>query len=489
MSVGPAYKSFVVGECTPEIARQQLRGDLLILLRHCMYGAIIKSKTFYRVGYQKYLLLVRDFAKTLNILITTEKESIVKYYYNRQLIVQMTMTPQDNAKDPDNPFYVSVPLYKDPWYEVQTDILQLQPEQWKINYNMKYLVVIVDTFTRFIWSCPVASLESIKVQKAFGTALMRPGESSYNYRFLREKIGRVVVDGGSEFKDVFPDSMKLYFPNAEIITSSAKNRTGNRPTGNGPIEAAIRLLRRVIRDYSLAINPNFLQVEKDHAHYGLKKILYGYNNTVQIALHNKTPSQVVDETMDPKLRGKLSETVAHVKNQRNQKIILKQKNQYMLGGSQITKDRHGTMGYRIYKPPGQFAKEVDIKVSLKIYVVDKLDPGKPQFVDLIEYGEGTDTLKNVLWNTLVLVKAPVDNGPPSILHHFTTVTKEWGFRKPTPQEISQPFYVTRSIMEAIGGEHDEQTRKRQIAYLKEPLGYKRRRNESRTARYQGDYEE
>ena len=487
MSVGPAYKSFVAGECSPEIAQQQLRGDFMILLRHCMYGAIQNSKSFYRVGYQKYLHYVRLYAKNLNILITTEKESVVKYYYNRQLIVQMTMTPMKCGNDPDNPFYVSVPLYKAPNYEVQTDILQLQPDQWKINYNMKYLVVIVDTFSRYIWSSPVASLESIKVQRAFGAALMSKGISNKIYTFIREKIKRVVVDGGSEFKDIFRQSLKLYFPNAEIITSSAKNRTGNRPTGNGPIEAAIRLLRRVIRDYSLAIHPNFLSLEKNQQHYGLTKILSGYNNTMQIALHNKTPLQVMDETVLPKLRTELDKTVAHVENQRNKKIILKQQNQALLGGSQITRDRHGQMGYRIYKPPGQFAKEVDIKVSLKLYVVDRLDPGKPQFVDLIEYGNGTDTLKNVLWNTLVLVKAPVDNGPPSILHHFTTTIKAWGFQKPTPQEISQPFYVTKNIVEAILGEPDQQVQKRHIEFLQEPLGYKRRRNEPRAARYQEEY--
>ena len=129
------------------------------------------------------------------------------------------------------------------------------------------MVVIVDTFTRFIWCCPVANLKAIKVQKAFLSALNRPGNSNANYEFLRDKVKRVVVDGGSEFKSVFPQAVKLYFPNAEIITSNAKNRTGNRPTGNGPIEAAIRLLRLVMRDYSLGISPNFLGTENNIQHF------------------------------------------------------------------------------------------------------------------------------------------------------------------------------------------------------------------------------
>ena len=484
MSTGPAYKSFVAGECTPQMANQLLTPPIKAFLTDTMYSLISTKQTFYHVGFQKYLFLLRK-QRTLS----TEMESVVKYFYNRQLIVQMTMTPQKCGDDPDNPFYVSVPLYKAPHYEVQTDILQLLPEQVKINFNMRYLLVIVDTFSRFIWTCPVISLKAIKVQKAFITALSRPGESVENYHFLREKIQRVVIDGGSEFKDVFPDAIKLYFPNAELITSSAKNRTGNRPTGNGPIEAAIRLLRRVLRDYSLAINPNFLEMRKRKPHYGLSKILYAYNNTIQIALHNKTPSAVAAETMDPKLQQQLQNTVAHVENQRNEKIMLRQKNLTLLGGSQVTMDRHGTMAYRIYKPPGQFAKEVDIKVSLKVYVVDRVDPGKPQFVDLIEYGNGTDTLKNVLWNTLVLVKTPIDNGPPAILRHFTTVTAIWGFQRPTPKEISQPFYISKDIIQAIAGAPDANTRKRQLGYMNEPLAHKRRRNANRVVRFRGEYEE
>jgi hypothetical protein len=490
MSVGPAYKSFVVGECTPEVAATEIEGEFKTILYKCMYNAITHSNTFYRVGYQKYLFLVRSYTKNeMGMLITEYIESVIKYFYNRQLIVQMTMTPQKCGNDPDNPYYVSVPLYKAPSYEIQTDILQLQPDQWKINYNMKYLVVIVDTFSRFVWTCPVEVLEAKKVQKAFITALMRPGQSMKTYKFIREKIQRVVVDGGSEFKNVFPEAIHLYFPNAQVITSNAKNRTGNRPTGNGPIEAAIRLLRRVIRDYSLAINPNFLQVEKEEPHYGLNRILFGYNNTPQIVLHNKTPYQVMQEIMNPKFHEELDATVTHVNNQRNNKIIEKQQKQALLGKSLITRDRHGPIGYRIYEPPKAFAKEVDIRVSLKVYVVDRMDPARPQYVDLIEYGEGTDTKQNVLWNSLVLVKTPVDNGPPSILHHFTTTVEQWGFQKPPPQEISQPFYITKNIVEAIAGEPDEHVRKRQMDLLKEPLTITRRSNKRRRVRDQGNQDD
>ena len=495
MSSGPAYKSFVAGECTPEIAHEKLL-QYRPILEWCMYNEIhstLDTSAFYHVGYQKFLYQARQtLEKQFHRQIKKEDEGVIKYFYNRQLIVQMTTHPQHLGNDPSNPFHVSVPLYKAPYYELQTDILQLLPEQSKLNYNMKYLVVIVDTFTRFIWCCPVANLQSSKVQKAFLTALSRPGDSVHNYEFIRNKVQRIVIDGGSEFKSVFPQAVKLYFPNAQVITSNPKNRTGNRPTGNGPIEAAIRLLRLVMRDYSLGISPQFLSLEHGITHFGLAKILNSYNSTPQIALHEKSPITVTQETMAPtdsETHLDLKESFMYMESNRRKLINLKLKNQSLLGGSQITKDQHGPIGYRIYKPPGKFAKQVDIRVSLKVYVVDSRSTPKPPYVDLIEYGTSGQTLKHVLWNTLVLVKMPVENGPPSIYQNFSTTIKKWGFQQPTPQEITQPFYVSKDVMDAVEHEPDEKTRKRHYELMAEPLGHQQRKNEPRAARFRGGYEE
>ena len=495
MSIGPAYKSFVAGECSPQYANEILEGEIRNILTNCMYWRIHQTGSFYHVGYQRFLQSVRDMVKNRNEnhIITDEQEKAVRYFYNRQLIVQMTMHPQSNKNDSTNPFHVSVPLFKAPNYEIQIDILQLSQEQSKANYNMKYFVVIVDTFSRFIWCSPVATLQSKKVQAAFGSALMRPGASVINYESLRNKLKRVVVDGGSEFKSVFPEAVRIYFPNATVITSTPKNRTGNRPTGNGPIEAAIRMLRLVMRDYALGISPNFLGTEIGEQQHGLSKILLSYNSTPQIVLHNKTPIDVGNEAMTLNQEGgdhtNLLKTMKHVNFQRDTKIVLKQHNKTLLGGNQISMNRHGPIGYRIYLPAKQFAKQVDIRVSLKVYVVDKMNTSKPQYVDLVEYGMGTGTLKNVLWNTLVLVKMPVENGPPSILHNFTNTIEEWGFHRPTPQEITRPFAVTRSIIEAIEGEEDQHKRLRHKELIAEPLGHKRRKNAERGARYGGNYNE
>ena len=341
MSIGPAYKSFVAGECSPEIANERLHGDFYNILYSYMYGNIDQNGSFYHPGYEKFLHSVRSYIKTRNPhhFLSVEDEGVLKYFYNRQLIVQMTMHPQNNGNDSKNQFHVSVPLYREPDYEVQTDILQLLPEQSKANYNMRYFVVIVDTYSRFIWCCPVANLQSIKVQKAFISALMRPGISENNYNNIRQSVQRVVVDGGSEFKSVFPEAIKLYFPNAKVITSSPKNRTGNRPTGNGPIEAAIRLLRLVMRDYALGISPTFLSTQNNQQHYGLSKILESYNNAPQIALHDKSPIRVMNDGVDSPIE--VLKTWNYLETKRKRAIVLKQKNQTLVGGNQISKDRHG----------------------------------------------------------------------------------------------------------------------------------------------------
>jgi hypothetical protein len=82
---------------------------------------------------------------------------------------------------------------------------------------------------------------------------------------------------------------------------------------------------------------------------------------------------------------------------------------------------------------------------------------------------------------------PVENGPPAILHNFSNTIKEWGFQKPTPEEITQSFHVTKSIMEVIDGEPDENKRKRHLELLDEPLSQKCRQNATRVARYEGAY--
>jgi len=301
-SVGPRYKSFVVGEAEPEEANALLNANNQTLRRCCdqsMYHDLENNDMFYRIGYLKFVILVRKVYKGLAMHneLSVAQETAVKYFYNRQLIVQMTMMPQSLAQDSSNPHYVSVPLYKAPEYEIQIDIMQLLPDQVNVNYNLRYVVVAVDSFSRFMWAHPVSDLQSRHVQKAFQLAMSRPDLPKLYYEHLRNEIEQVTIDGGSEFKDVFPEVIALVFPQARLVTSNAKSKTGNRPTGNGPIEAAIRLLRRVIRDYTLGIHEDFLKNQNGSNQYGLGQILTAYNQQSQFPLHGKSPQTLVRQLM------------------------------------------------------------------------------------------------------------------------------------------------------------------------------------------------
>ena len=48
------------------------------------------------------------------------------------------------------------------------------------------------------------------------------------------------------------------FPNSEFIVSLPKSQTLGRPTTTGPIEPAIRMLRKLLRDYGLSRQANIL---------------------------------------------------------------------------------------------------------------------------------------------------------------------------------------------------------------------------------------
>jgi hypothetical protein len=119
------------------------------------------------------------------------------------------------------------------------DILAIQKYYRDVNYNIKYLVVIVDIYSRFVWCAPVGQL---KVGKAITYAFSRPGIAVQCFQYIQNKVQRVVIVGGSEFKRDFPVKMTKLFPSSTVHVTPPKNTTFNRPTFFGPVESAIRML-------------------------------------------------------------------------------------------------------------------------------------------------------------------------------------------------------------------------------------------------------
>jgi hypothetical protein len=304
MQYSPGFYNYVLGECDARTGKTQLAEEVRpgVTIKDffdiVMYSKVEK-KTFYLLGLNRFKKQIAALKPDYFPATTELPLSLIKFYYNRQLIVQMTSLPIKipTARSSDNPHHVIVPLFRLPNYELQVDMLALQLKTRALNYGMKFLVVIVDTFSDYIWSYPVATTESKKVFSAFIRALSRPGKPHDFYLQLRNKIRRIVVDGGSEFKASFQENITVAFPNSELVVSTAKSKTGGRPTGNGPIEAAIGTLRRVIQDYDLSVKGNFLMQDEGKNQFGLEKILEAYNTTHQTELREgATPQMVMEST-------------------------------------------------------------------------------------------------------------------------------------------------------------------------------------------------
>ena len=75
--------------------------------------------------------------------------------------------------------------------------------------------------------------------------------------------------------------------------STLKNLTFNRPSQTGPVEATIRMLRKVIFDYTTTLNENFYSNE------GMQTILNTYNGLKQLeTLNNNSPTNIATAIID-----------------------------------------------------------------------------------------------------------------------------------------------------------------------------------------------
>ena len=119
----------------------------------------------------------------------------------------------------------------------------------------------------------------------------------------------ITVDGGSEFKRAFPATMKSIFPNSKVHVSPPKSQTYGRPTYTGPIEAAIRMLRKLFRDYGLGRSANIIEKKNKKAQVGISNILIASNNMKRAVLNGESPNVVAKSILkdDTEVSNQLSE--------------------------------------------------------------------------------------------------------------------------------------------------------------------------------------
>ena len=447
----PGYFSYVQGEeKDAEVAEQKLDENdsfLRQLLTRVMYSIITNPDQYYRLGLNRFMSachneLDDDQIRGIN--------PILIYFYNRQLIVQMTSMPKLFPSRE-----IHIPLDREPNTEIQVDILALTELQVVANFNMPYLVVVLEPFSRFMWSYPTARLLASYVRKAFYLALSRPGIGHDYYLHIRDKIKRVVVDGGSEFKDTFQGNFRQAFPNAVLVRSFAKSKTGGRPTNTGPVEAGIATLRRVLRDHELGVHPSFLKQSQS----GFRQVLDAYNSMPQTTtLDSVSPTETVESILGRGTPGLIPHLQNYMKQGQEKKLDRKFQ---IMQDTGIDKeenvwstDIHGPVAYRLYLPPNHFSKQVTLRVSLDAYVIETFHGGQNHpYVDIVSYGhnggQAPKRLKNIHMKQLVLVKAPINDGPQTIRDNLQRDIEALRVIH-TPRDVSLAFEITPEIRQAVG---------------------------------------
>ena len=183
----PGYYWYVKGEIP--IATQVDIDTIIPICTDVLYAS------FRRLGFDEFSREVRT------LIPKAERQpdllAKLKCYYNRQLLIQITSKPI-----PITDQYITIQLKREPGAEIQMDILAIQKYYRDVNYNIKYLVVIVDIYSRFVWCAPVGKLKVAKVLAAIAYAFSRPGIAVQCFEYIQNKVQRILIDGGSEFKKI-----------------------------------------------------------------------------------------------------------------------------------------------------------------------------------------------------------------------------------------------------------------------------------------------
>ena len=370
-------------------------------------------------------------------------EPYFKYIYNRHPFIQMISKPLSTAS-----VHVTIPLKRAPAHEIQLDILHLNQHFFNINYHIRYLVVAVDIFSRFVWMYPVVQLEVDKVANALFRAFSRPGISKHYFEKIRNDIRFITVDGGSEFKKAFPESLTSIFPNSQVNVSPPKNQKYGRPTLTGPIEASVRMIRKLLRDYGMSERANIMQKQKKKTQVGISNIIFANNNMERSVLKGESPNSVAISILDndPKISNRLSQ---HMKKHRKKQLLKKinlQTQQFP-----IIRSNREQFVYRLYLPQTQFPKEVDFRMSLKTYFITQYNSVKVIIRNCVDVNDEEETT----WQSLALVKHPFEKVPRlAQLKKFYNKEEKQNHVEMVPVNLIEPYEISNTIRDAVGEDND-----------------------------------
>jgi hypothetical protein len=402
----PGYFAFLEGESgTPPNA------ILYQIFTDSLYAQLLGNEPrFFLDGFTVFSNRVYRNVQNQNIQMSLARLiPYIKHFWNRQFVIQIILIPTKLKY-----YHFSVPLHRNSTsFNIQADIMYLAVSQRRQGY--KYLVVIIETYSRFLWVKPLRELRANHVTAKIREAFNRPGLANAFYLYLRDKVHEITIDGGSEFRGIFPNYVNGLFTNQNnqnqvtaIRVAKPKYASFGRPDRTGPVEAGNRMLRRVLRDYQIGITRQFLYPNNNQDD-GLGPLLNTYNERVQIQnLHNHSPAQVANALMTGNIP--LITLLDHsFQQKKDKKIAIQQayQEQYPI----ITNVQMG-YAYRLILERSAFPKQVDFRMGVHLYIITTYNS---LTVNLKKYYfPNAATLpeeRDVPWKRLVLVKVPIDFGP------------------------------------------------------------------------------
>lgn len=193
---------------------------------------------------------------------------------------------------------------------LQADLVEMQPYS-RFNRGHKYILVVIDVFSKFLWAIPVKTKTGRNVTDAMKVILLKPGALPKNLQ----------TDHGVEFfnKD-FKALMEKYGINHYSTYSTTKASV---------VERVNRTLKNLMwKQFSLQGNYSWLKI--------LPKLVEQYNNTQ----HSTIGMKPVDVTK--KVEQQLLRTVYHYP-----KVVDPRRAKFKVGDAvRISKHRHAfTKGY------------------------------------------------------------------------------------------------------------------------------------------------
>ena len=508
----PGYYLGLRGECMEQEFAEIVDQPVMDMFSHVFYQGVdtgeFRVRSFPQYFQELLPLYQHNRAHLPRIENQLHFRSIATYYYNRQLIVQMTSLPSPTTKFQKASLSTtnrpSIPIERARGRELQADLLHLQAFQRDVNFHIPYLLIVIDPFSRFVYAEPVKSTQASAVFQALTFAIQHDQQDIY--RYFREHVRVFTVDGGVEFQGFFAQNLQELFPQAEIRVAHKKSgNVGGKPGSSGPVERVIRTLRKLIRDYSFSTHHAFLE-RNEHGRTGLEAVVRIYNSTMLPTLGNRSPQEVMQTLIRNDL-GELGKNLENEMHSKRLKQIGKRQIQDNTMQTELTKHQFlastGHMVVRLYRPPGLFAKEVDIRVSLETYLIESVENDNRHCV-ISQQGSGER--QRVLLSLCVMIKTPVWDGPALIrenltrevnyskTHHLARVQPHQGEQHEQQQQQEVPnammmrravgrytpgdfhFSVTPEIQQAVGGNVAVQQ------VIQAPVDPPPRRNPTRAAR-------